>query len=88
MSQSRFYVVDSPKVQYVSENDVILASYDYQTSHVDSGSSCGWQTESDSAYKDTHLQNQLPYTPCRMHADRVGRQQWKHRNSHGSSEQA
>ena len=35
MSHSLCYVVDSPKVQYVSENDVLLAAYDYQTSHVD-----------------------------------------------------
>jgi len=63
MSQSRFYVVDSPKVQYVSENDVILASYDYQTSHV--------EVRADGKLKVTPLTRTLTFrTSCRI--PRVG----------------
>ena len=35
MSHSQFYVVDSQKVQYNSDRDAFISTYDYQTSHVD-----------------------------------------------------
>ena len=35
MSHSQFYVVDSQKVQYNSDRDALISTYDYQTSHVD-----------------------------------------------------
>ena len=35
MSHGQFYVVDSQKVQYNSDRDALISTYDYQTSHVD-----------------------------------------------------
>lgn len=45
------------------------------------------QTKGDSDYQDAYLQNQLPRSPRRVYAGRLGREQWKHSNCHGFSQQ-
>ena len=45
------------------------------------------ETEGDSDYKDAYLQNRLPRSPRRVYAGGLGREQWKHSNCNGFSQQ-
>ena len=47
----------------------------------------GRQTKGDSDYEDAYLQNQLPRSPHRVYAGRLGREQWEHSNCNGFSQQ-